>query len=404
MEVLFSNVFVKSLKRYSSITKDIKKMNKERINIPSILKKEDGYLLIVVTMIGLILAFIFGYILPDLHYGQMKRAMNNLNELRAYEAARKGIDAVRLGMKDVDNFQELIGYVITNADETIEKFTIEGNYSLRFPAGSQFTVYGSTANDGTYTVISATFSDPNTEITVSDVADGTNNGVIYNKSKGILWAIDQLCGATTSSTNHDEYKDDDGNVQFVSGCKGINLAGNEDGKLHVAVVVYNTGDGLIDLYSSENGGSWTNVPNRSLDTIYFYDFDGTGNDISDPSGVRDFKYKRDSSGNWSFSIGDNGTYRASEMWDLEINMVNSTGNQSFLNPDNDGDGIPYLSDNDDFNAEVFVIVRSTGITVAPDKANYSTDKTALKLVRDENPHLPNPMRQVLETGLILVQE
>ena len=155
-------------------------MNKKPINVLSLLRSEEGYLLIVVTMIGLILAIIFGYILPDLHYGQMTRAMNNLNELRAYEAARKGINAVRLGMKDVDNFQDLIGYAITGVNQGSGQFTIAGNYSLRFSSGSQFNIYGSTGNDGPYDIVSVSDTDPTVITTSQAIPDNTVNGVIYN--------------------------------------------------------------------------------------------------------------------------------------------------------------------------------------------------------------------------------
>jgi len=321
-------------------------MNKKPINILTLLRSEEGYLLIVVTMIGLILAIIFGYILPDLHTGQQTRAMNNLNELRAYEAARKGINAVRLGMKDVDNFPDLIG--------------------------------------------------------------DSSNG------KGILWAISQLSG-TTSSPKYDEYMDESGStIQFVSGCLGIDGVTttefpNEKGELHVAVVVfkdYKSGTtDFIEIYHSVDGGAWTTVATGiTSGTTYFFNFDVPENNSSDAGGGFDFKYQRDSiSGNMSFSIGDNGTYRASGMWDFDGNMIDKTGNQSFLNPDNDGDGIPYSNDDNDYDVEVFVIVRSTGITVAPG-TGYAGNKTDLQLISNvPNSHLPNPMRQVLEAGFLIVQ-
>lgn len=73
-----------------------------------------GYILIIVTLIGLVLAIIFGNILPKLHLGQQVRAITNLNETRAYEAARTGIDAVRLGFKGLTTLQDLIGPVSNN--------------------------------------------------------------------------------------------------------------------------------------------------------------------------------------------------------------------------------------------------------------------------------------------------
>ena len=146
----------------------------KRFNFFSILQNDEGYLLLIVTVIGLILAITFGYTLPQLHTGQQTRAINTLNEYRAFEAARKGINAVRLGLKFPGNFQELMG--------------------------------------------------PST------------NG------KGILWAIDQLCGATTTSSKHDEYPDDHGTIRFVSGCGAMDLTEKEDGSLHVAYIVHAQAD------------------------------------------------------------------------------------------------------------------------------------------------------------------
>ena len=400
-------------------------MNNKPINILTLLRSEEGYLLIVVTMIGLILAILFGYILPDLHYGQMTRAINNLNEQRAYEAARKGINAVRLGIRDVHNFQELIGYAITGVNQGSKKFTISGNYASLFASGDSLQVYYSTGNDGTYTVSSASnviTPSYETEIVVTEaVPNATDDGVIC-RSRGILWAIDQLCGATTTSTNHAEYKDEEGNVQFISGCQGINVDTNEKGMLHISIIVSRGGvinytDGDPDpkndcLYFYNNGAlgttngspilsedndtsggiTWTDY-DYPISTVRYGDFDLDGSANYDETA--DFKYLY-SGGQWSFSIGNNGAWRGdiggTELWNLQKTFSSGDGDAPFQGKDNDGDGD--IDDND--KIEVFIIVRSTGITVAP--GDPYPPYNSLRLVNEANSHLPNPMRQVLEVG------
>ena len=70
---------------------DLKNLIKSRSR--SCMAQEEGYILVVVTVMGLILAIILGYVMPQLHTSQMTRAQTDLNEYRAYEAARKGINA-----------------------------------------------------------------------------------------------------------------------------------------------------------------------------------------------------------------------------------------------------------------------------------------------------------------------
>ncbi len=301
------------------------------------LRDEAGYLLIIMTLIGLVLAIIFGNILPQLHMGQEIRAVNNLNEYRAYEAARKGMDAVRLGLKNLDNFQGLIS-----------------------PA-----------------------SNPN--------------------NRGIAWAIEQLCGATAGTTGHDEYKDEEGNTAFVSGCLGIDLGGNEKGMLHVAIIV---GSGVapnrkMKYYFYNNGdmSEWPSTANPLVNNVNHFNFDSTGLD--------DFKYKYDGSSMWFFSIGNAGSFRknfeGSELWSL-VKEIPETGRRPFFGKNNDGDSLTDPGDGSvdpDDVIDVFIVVRSTGITAAPGP-NYTTDKTDLRLINDAtNGALPNPMRQVLEAGFYL---
>lgn len=391
----------------------------------ALLRDQGGYLLVVVTIIGLILGILFGVILPRLHRGQQTRAINNLSEYRAYEAARKGIHAVQLGLKDLSNFQDLTGYAISGAtpDNT---FVINGNYASLFPCGASLQVYYSPGNDGEYTVTGATDfqSGATTEITVEQVfTDNSAEGLLC-RNRGVFWAINRLCGASASSTRHDEYRNEDGNVQFVSGCKGIDLDGHEDGKIDVFVIVsrngiiHNTSDGDPGndgwfFHNTNRGMSWVSVDRWPWETpdvdffrysegdVHYYDFDML--ETLDGSNVKtnaDLKCQRTAEGRWSLSIGNDGSFRGkdpagtTELWTLERDFA--LGRTPFQGQDNDGDGVVDIDD----RVEVFVIVRSCGITAAPGDT-YVTDKTDLKLVSQANPHLPDPMRQVLEAGFFL---
>jgi len=418
-------------------------MNKEHLNILSLLRSEEGYLLIVVTMIGLILAIIFGYVLPDLHTAQMTRAMNNLNEIRAYEAARKGINAVRLGMKDVDNFQDLIGYPVIEVitDKRIETPVVI-EYTPTIPAASgPYT--GTSTLTYSFTVNTSGFIDNSTA--KIDWTDGTNNGTItLNGDAQVVGAYGLQVdfgedGETlndgdhftvtcfTNPSNRAEFKDDDGNVQFVSDCSRIDLEGNEDGKLDIVIFVYRNGemndssnddpkdDGWYFFNSGvtgPNGFPWLSPDNFSGTTntfeyldgsIRYYDFENNVPlDGSNYTTNADVKYQRNGvTWTWYLSIGNNGAWRGqysgTELWNYKKEY--SSGTNPFQGVDNDGDGD--VDDND--KVEVFIIVRSTGITVAPD-TDYDTDKTKVRLVNEANTHLPNPMRQVLEAGIYLAED
>jgi len=72
-------------------------------------------------------------------------------------------------------------YTIKAADATANTFTIAGDVSAYFTNGTEFTVYGSTGNDGNYTTVGdATYNGGNDEttITVADVPDDTDDGSI----------------------------------------------------------------------------------------------------------------------------------------------------------------------------------------------------------------------------------
>ncbi len=59
-------------------------------------------------------------------------------------------------------------------------FTVAGDLSGVLSPGDQIRITDSTGNDGWYTVVSATYSDPNTTITVVEaVADATVDGTLH---------------------------------------------------------------------------------------------------------------------------------------------------------------------------------------------------------------------------------
>lgn len=410
-------------------------------------KNEDGYFLLVVTIIGIILAIIFGAILPQLHTGQQVRATTNLNELRAYEAAKKGLIAVMMGVEDADNFQELIGYGysitgVTTGTPGNGKFTISGDegYAALFPIGEKFEIYGATLNNGTYTVNNVSYvggANKDTEITVDEaVTDATVDGAI-RRNKGLLWSINQLCGATAGSTNYDEYRDEDGNVQFISGCQGIDVSipelSNEKGVLQIVILVswngnqpsaidgdtdprkdglYFYNDGVLGPNGSpflsegnDTGITWGNFDYTAGTGVRYFDYEGNG--FGSYATKADFKYDYNNiqANTWFFSVGNNGTWRGNynippltELWNIQKDF-SSDGDAAFQGKDNNGDG----SINNSDKVQVFIIVRSRGITAAPG-TGYGADKTDLRLVNEANSHLPNPMPQVLEAGFSVPAE
>lgn len=72
-----------------------------------------------------------------------------------------------------------ISLPIQSVNTISDIFTVNGDYTLTFTPGTQFTVSGSTANDGTWTVATSTLSGNSTLITtVQDVTDSTADGTI----------------------------------------------------------------------------------------------------------------------------------------------------------------------------------------------------------------------------------
>lgn len=71
-------------------------------------------------------------------------------------------------------------YPITEATAGVDgTIKITGDHADEFPVGTKFVINGSTDNDGVYeTSVNATFTDPDTTITVANLPDGTDDGVI----------------------------------------------------------------------------------------------------------------------------------------------------------------------------------------------------------------------------------
>jgi hypothetical protein len=68
---------------------------------------------------------------------------------------------------------------ITAVDQILKTFTVAGDHALQFSPGLTVLVSGSTGNDGVYTVVSVVFATGNTTITVVEVIpDSTPDGTI----------------------------------------------------------------------------------------------------------------------------------------------------------------------------------------------------------------------------------
>lgn len=96
-------------------------------------------------------------------------------------------------------------YAIHEADDAGETFKIVGDVTAYFADGVEFTVSGSTGNDGDYTTVGdSTYDDTNTTITVADVPDGTNDGDIADGrvdvalGKGMIRTTDDAIDGVTS--------------------------------------------------------------------------------------------------------------------------------------------------------------------------------------------------------------
>lgn len=81
---------------------------------------------------------------------------------------------------DTNLISSLPQYTIDDADAGANTFKIsdDGDLTSSFPDGSEFTVEGSTANDGQYVVVGTAYSAPDFTITVASVTDGTDDGTV----------------------------------------------------------------------------------------------------------------------------------------------------------------------------------------------------------------------------------
>jgi hypothetical protein len=73
-------------------------------------------------------------------------------------------------------------YAITAANTGTNKFTISGDFTTQIDATDEFTVTGSTGNDGDYTVVGVTANGSDTDIEVANVADATADGNINHSA------------------------------------------------------------------------------------------------------------------------------------------------------------------------------------------------------------------------------
>lgn len=69
-------------------------------------------------------------------------------------------------------------FAVTAVDDGAGTVSIEGDHTALFPDGAQFTIAGSTGNDGAYQVVSTAFAAGATTITVASLADPTVDGTV----------------------------------------------------------------------------------------------------------------------------------------------------------------------------------------------------------------------------------
>ncbi len=108
----------------------------------------------------------------------------------------------RLWFSPIPNI-EGTGYAVTGVSTGSKTFTVATDHTAIFPAGQKFQVWGSTGNNGTYTVVSAVFG-TSTVITVSETVpnatvDGTlgfgwNQQEAYNDCAGPISGLASVAG------------------------------------------------------------------------------------------------------------------------------------------------------------------------------------------------------------------
>jgi len=110
-------------------------------NLIKIWKNDSGYLLIIVTMLGMLLAIILGKILPQLQFQTQTKAINSLNEYRAYETAASCIESIEtsgITSTTIDdltiNIEHAVNQICTK-DSFFQYNDSEGN--LLYTSGTQ---------------------------------------------------------------------------------------------------------------------------------------------------------------------------------------------------------------------------------------------------------------------------
>jgi len=95
---------------------------------------------------------------------------------------------------------------ITAVNTTTEVFSIAGDHSAYISASDTFIVANSTGNDGTWTVQSVTYNNPNTEITVTgDITDATVDGDITFQAFLYVEDLDDPSWADTPIFEDNDY-------------------------------------------------------------------------------------------------------------------------------------------------------------------------------------------------------
>jgi len=123
----------------------------------------------------------------------------------------------------------LVAYTspISGVDVAADWFKVTGNHTSYYTAGVKFTIDGSTGNNGEWTVISSSYSAPDTTINVEeDVTNATVDGwVLYRGAQGgesFIYTVNRN-------------RDGSGGNEWYAGDAVFNMG--------------NVGDGFIDLYS-----------------------------------------------------------------------------------------------------------------------------------------------------------
>jgi len=163
---------------------------------------------------------------------------------------------------------EITGYTTALTARTIsavntgtKTFTVNGvDCTAEFPANAIAKVYGSTLNDGTFTVVSSTYSGGNTSIVVSEtVRNSTADGSI--KGYGV---VNRILSFT-----------DVGGLKFTRGIKNLNgfiITGNGGGSAQIGVEIKNCisvtmGDNIVIKGFSGDGISISESSNLTTGAI-----------------------------------------------------------------------------------------------------------------------------------------